>query len=55
VEEEIKCADCGKICRGYRLVKAENYDKTKDKEPEFRCEECLKRKLEELRQRGVKV
>ena len=53
--EETTCADCGKVGRGYRIVKAKNYNKTKDKTPEYRCEECSKRKTEELRQRGIAV
>jgi len=55
VRENVKCVDCGKIGRGYRLVKAVNYDRVKDPKPEFRCEKCSKRKTEELRRRGVKV
>jgi DNA-directed RNA polymerase subunit RPC12/RpoP len=55
IKENIKCIDCGKICKGFRLVKSANYDRLKDKEPEFRCEECSKKKLEELQQRGVKI
>lgn len=54
VREEVKCVDCGKVTRGYRLVRAKNYDKTNDPAPEFRCEECSKRKSEELKKRGVK-
>ncbi len=54
VKEEVRCVDCGKVARGYRLVKAENYDKTRDPAPEFRCEECSKRKSEELRRKGIK-
>ncbi|VVB84121.1 Uncharacterised protein [uncultured archaeon] len=55
VKENIKCSDCGKIARGYRLVKSSNYDKTEDKAPKFRCEECSKRKTEELKKQGVKI
>ncbi len=55
IKENISCADCGKACRGYRLVKTWNYDKTKDNHPEFRCEECSKRKLEALKKKGVKL
>jgi len=52
VRESIKCVDCGKIARGYRLVKTGNYDKTDDGEPEFRCEECSIRKSNELKKKG---
>jgi len=55
VKENVKCVDCGKISRGYRLVKTKNYDKTKDKFPKFRCEECSKKKTESLKKKGIKV
>ncbi|MDD5145352.1 MAG: hypothetical protein PHF44_00665 [Candidatus Pacebacteria bacterium] len=55
IKENIKCADCGKLCRGYRVVKAGNYDRMQDVAPQFRCEDCSKRKLEELKQRGIKI
>jgi hypothetical protein len=54
VKENILCADCGKVSRGYRLVRTENYDRV-DAKPEFRCEECSRKKSEELRKRGVRV
>ena len=51
VREAIACADCGKMAdHGYRLVKASNYDKTSDKRPEFRCQDCSRTKYE--RDRG---
>jgi hypothetical protein len=53
VKDEVICVDCGTVARGYRLVKTDNYDKTKDKEPEFRCEQCSTKKAEELKERGV--
>ena len=55
VSENIKCADCGKTSRGYRLVKAKNYDRTADKSPKFRCETCSKLKTKSLKSRGVKI
>ncbi len=55
VRDNIVCVDCGKIARGYRLVKSGDYDKTEDKVPEFRCEGCSKKKTDALRDRGVKV
>lgn len=53
IQEEVKCADCGKVCRGYRLVKTKNYDRIKDKEPEFRCEKCSEKKIRELKSKGI--
>ncbi|MGI5902214.1 MAG: hypothetical protein ACOX7U_07040 [Desulfitobacteriia bacterium] len=55
VEEEIQCVDCGQIARGYRLVKAKNYDRTRDKNPEFRCEQCSLKKSDELKDRGITI
>jgi hypothetical protein len=55
VKEEVICVDCKKNARGYRLVKSNNYDKRHDKHPEFRCEKCSEKKLEELRNKGVYV
>jgi Zn finger protein HypA/HybF involved in hydrogenase expression len=54
VQEDIKCVDCGQLARGYRLVKTNNYDKSKSV-VEIRCEKCSKVKLEELKGKGVKV
>ena len=55
VRDNISCVDCGRVTRGYRLVKSGDYDRTHDHEPEFRCEECSKKKAEELKVRGVKI
>lgn len=55
VKENIKCVDCGEIKRGYRLVKAKNYDKINDKTPEFRCEKCSQIKIQELREKGIEI
>ena len=55
VRDNITCVDCGRIARGYRLVRSGDYDKTHDHEPEFRCEECSKKKTEELKGRGIRT
>jgi hypothetical protein len=55
VKENIVCADCGAVTRGYRLVRTENYDRSEDTKPEFRCEKCSQEKTEELRKRGIKI
>jgi len=54
VRENVKCVECGKIARGYRLVKTEGYDKTKAV-PQFRCEDCSMTKSVDLRKQGIKV
>lgn len=46
VKDNIKCYDCGKECRGYRLVKYKKYDRLNDINPQFRCETCSIKKSE---------
>jgi hypothetical protein len=55
VQESAVCEDCGRTCRGYRIIRTKEYDRSRVAEPEFRCEECSMRKTEELRQRGIAV
>jgi DNA-directed RNA polymerase subunit RPC12/RpoP len=55
VRENIVCSDCGKISRGYRLVRADNYDRSDHDKPEFRCEECSEKKTRQLRERGIRI
>jgi hypothetical protein len=55
VKENIVCADCGKSTRGYRLVKSENYDRSNDPKPEFRCEICSQKKAENSKRNGIKT
>jgi hypothetical protein len=46
-QTNVTCADCGAAAgRGYRLVKAEGYDRSDDRRPEFRCHECSRKKYE---------
>lgn len=52
IKDDITCADCGKVCKGYRLVKTDKYDRLNDLSPEFRCKSCSEQKSEELRKRG---
>jgi len=54
VKEISKCVDCGKETRGYRVVKAKNYNRLKQ-DPEFRCEQCSTKKTQELRDRGIEI
>ncbi|MBN1698984.1 MAG: hypothetical protein JW881_15810 [Spirochaetales bacterium] len=53
IKDHISCADCEKKdIRGYRLIKAANYDKTQDRHPEFRCHECSRAKYERRKKGG---
>ena len=49
------CHDCGRVGKVQRLVVTKEYNKIKDKNPEFRCESCSEKKLIELFSRGVKI
>ena len=55
VKDIVLCVDCGKEARGYRIIRAKEYDRTQDSHPEFRCEACSKKKTEELRRRGIEI
>ncbi len=53
VADGVVCHDCKKIVsRGYRLVRAKNYDKTAAV-PEFRCEKCSCIKSEQQKKKGI--
>lgn len=53
VKDNVVCVDCGRVSRGYRLVRTKNYDRSGEKQPEFRCEECSIAKSAELKERGI--
>ena len=55
IKDNINCSDCNSLSRGYRLVKTSNYDRIKDKKPQFRCEHCSSLKTIELRKQGIEV
>jgi hypothetical protein len=55
IRENIVCSDCGKECKGYRLVKTKNYDKTNDQNPKFRCSKCSSKKTKKLKKEGILV
>ena len=47
-----ECAGCGTVTEVRRLVKTEGYDKV-NAEPVYLCGGCSKKKLEELKTKGV--
>lgn len=47
IKKNIICCDCKqKVRRGYRLVLYEKYNRTKDTNPQWRCENCSIHKFE---------
>ncbi len=55
VKTAVRCADCGQLGRGYRLVKTANYDRTGDSVPQYRCETCSQQKAQALQEQGVSL
>lgn len=54
IKEKHTCDNCGKIGRGYRLMKSANYDAEK-KKPIYLCEKCSILKTKKLKKHGVKL
>jgi len=54
-KDNVRCADCGQLVEGRRLVKALSYDRSDDPNPQFRCLVCSNKKLAQMRDRGLKV
>lgn len=51
-----QCYDCGRSGILKRLVSAPGYDKSDDINPQYRCSDCSKKKLEQLiREKKVKI
>lgn len=40
MKNNVTCHDCHKKAKDYRIVLGGNYDKTDDKNPQYRCKEC---------------
>lgn len=45
IKEDVECHDCHKKDRGYRIVEWGNYDRTEDKNPQYRCKKCSINKM----------
>lgn len=49
IKQNTFCVDCGQeLDKGCRLVKADNYDRLNDKNPEYRCPQCSQAKYKEV-------
>ena len=49
IKDHVKCYDCGKKKRGYRIVSWGNYDRTEDKHPQYRCKKCSLKKMAKIK------
>lgn len=45
IKENYKCDDCHKRTRCFRIVSWDNYDKSDDPNPEYRCQKCSIKKM----------
>ena len=51
IRDDIKCFDCGKQGRGYRIAEWMGYNRRQDNNPQFRCEECRDLKTQKVREK----
>ena len=45
IVEDTKCYDCHKKTKCYRIVSWGNYDRSEDKNPQYRCKDCSLEKM----------
>lgn len=55
IRDDVKCADCGCVSRGYRIVEWFDYNRSEDKQPQYRCEKCKDKKYEEVSSKIKKI
>ena len=48
IKENIECYDCHKKTKGYRIVEWGKYDRSGDKNPQYRCVECSINKMKKV-------
>ena len=48
IKDDVECYDCHKHTKGYRIVSWGNYDRSEDKNPEFRCKDCSINKMKTI-------
>ena len=52
IKNNIVCHDCHKKTKGYRIVEWGSYDRSDDKNPEYRCKKCSIRKMNVVRRKN---
>lgn len=48
IKDDVECYDCHKKNKGYRIVEWGNYDRSEDKNPQYRCKECSIKKMKTI-------
>jgi len=51
IKGDVVCSDCGKRSTGYRIVEWGAYNRIKDANPQFRCEDCRGAKQAEVKEK----
>ena len=51
IKNNVICYDCHKKAKGYRIVEWGNYDRSEDKNPEYRCKECSIKKMKTIQKK----
>lgn len=46
IKDDVECFDCHKYDRGYRIVEWGKYDRSEDKNPQYRCKKCSLKKMQ---------
>lgn len=49
IKDNARCSDCRKRCKGYRIVSWGKYDRSEDKHPQYRCQDCSLKKMETIK------
>ena len=48
IKDNVECFDCHKKNKGYRIVEWGNYDRSEDKNPQYRCKEYNIKKMKTI-------
>ena len=54
IKEDAVCADCGSRGPGYRIAEWLSYNRRDDKSPQYRCDKCRIRKMNEVKEKTGK-
>ena len=48
IKDNVECFDCHNKTKGYRIVEWGNYDRSEDKNPQYRCKDCSIKKMKTI-------
>ena len=53
IKDDTECYDCHKKTKGYRIVEWGKYDRSGDKNPQYRCRECSINKMNTIKNNKI--